>query len=58
MDELFSIQWEGRVVAMIDADGNFTCSDKVAMVKALKAQGAFWLEVTDRLADLSRPRSV
>ena len=51
--ELISILWEGRTVAAIDSKGNFTCTNKRLMVKALKQQGQFWLkvkELTDTLA--------
>ncbi len=51
--ELLSIQWEGRVVAAIDSDGNFTCKNKRLMVKALKEQAAFWMEL-DRLLKRAR----
>ena len=43
--ELIAIVWEGRTVAAIDSDGNFTCSDKALMVKVLKEQADFWLKL-------------
>ena len=52
--ELMSIQWDGRIVAWIDSDGNFICKNKRLMVKALKEQATFWLEVDDTLKQLRK----